>query len=183
MSGSPSDRGRAHGSACQALIHEGIGRLKQGIRDMLSVDADAHIREYIARTRFAEAIDRFMPGLLDEVRGIGEGAGVDYETILAWQTTGDEFSWYNRDYRMGLLPAGACTSLGVFGQPGMPTLVAQNMDLPRLFEGLMVVQHIREEETGAEAVVPTYAGGVALNSQPPQHGDLLQHARAVGPST
>ena len=57
-----------------------------------------HVAGLLAATRFVPAIEASTPELLEEVRGIAEGAGVSFERILAYNLMDEEW-WYSQARR------------------------------------------------------------------------------------
>jgi len=55
-----------------------------------------------------------------------------------------------------------CSALGVFGQEGLPTLVAQNMDIMSYEDTYEVLLHIKHQDSSLESFVYTVAGLIAL---------------------
>ncbi len=162
LKGSPAERGQTHGEALKDEILELITRWKRQIKDA-GIDPDAFIDQFLQETNFMAAIKRWTPGLLEEVRGIAQGAGVDFETIFALQLFDEE--WHRRNEKLWLLEQqnNHCSALGVFGQGDSAPLLAQNMDLPGHYDGGQVLLHIKDPESSVEAFVFTAAGIIALN--------------------
>ena len=80
----------------------------------------------MADTDFIPAIEKWTPGLLDEVRGIAEGAKLPFEEVYVFQLADEIWSmgaWAMRE---------KCTAIAVDRRGDQPTLVAQNMDIPGL---------------------------------------------------
>ena len=79
--------------------------------------ADRFVAAFLGGTDFVSAIERWTPDLLDEVRGIAQGAGIDHETMLAFQLF-DEV-WAQGES----VTAHHCTAIGVPATDGQPTLL------------------------------------------------------------
>jgi len=127
------------------------------------MDPDEYISEFLENTNFPVAIKKWTPGLLEEVKGIAEGSGVDYETMLAYQFVDEEW-WYGM-HKMRKVPipdAKRCSALGVYGQEGLPNLVAQNLDGPSFYDGFQALLRIKYKDSPIEALVFTYAGLISL---------------------
>ena len=114
------------------------------------------LHRLVHETGFLAAITAWTPHLLEEVQGIAEGAGLDFETVLAFQL-GDESGWY-LDYLQGGEAAGRCTAFGCPPEAGRPALLAQNVDWTDFAEGLEVLLHLKDPDTGLEALAPSIAG-------------------------
>ncbi len=164
LQGSPRERGRIHGETLKSKI---LAHL-DGWKDMLGKDTGMNPDQYLAQllreTNFLPAVARWTPALLEEVKGIAEGSGVDFETIFAVQL-GDEEWWYRREKKLSQAKqiAENCSGLGVFDRAGLPPLAAQNMDVPAYYDGYQVLLHIKEPASPVESFVFTTAGFIALN--------------------
>lgn len=157
LAGTPRERGRAHGEELRPLIQEGVERWKEGIRRSIDLESPRlYLDRFFAETSFLPAIERWTPHLLDEVRGIGEGAGLPFEDAFAYQLMDEEWLFrYDYAQRAGQ-PLEHCSTVGVFGE-GSPTLLAQNMDLPGHYDGTQTLLRIAEPG-GLRAMVFTPAG-------------------------
>ena len=162
LSGFPRQRGRTHGEELRSMIRELIGIWKSELASVWG-DPDAYIEAFLHDTHFPEAIHRWTPGLMEEVQGIAEGSGIDFNTIFAFQCVDEEW-WYGRNRKHGISAiADKCSVAAVFGQEGIPTLVAQNMDLLSWEDGFQVLLHIRHRDSDLESFVFTQAGLIAAN--------------------
>jgi hypothetical protein len=168
LDGPPIKRGHIHGETLRSKITELIQVWKDELKRQNMMDPDKYINEFLENTNFPKAIKKWTPGLLGEVKGIAEGAGIEYETMLAYQLVDEEW-WYGSHKRSGIpIPdAKNCSALGVYGQEGIPSLVAQNLDIPAFTDGYQALLHIRYPDSPLEAYVFTYAGlisGCGLNN-------------------
>ena len=131
--------------------------MEAGPAEVHGTDADLLIKAFLGQTDFTPAIKKWTPDLLDEVRGIADGAEQPYETMFAFQLV-DEL-WVFAD------KGGAehCTSLGVARIGAHPAYVAQNMDLETFRDGFQAVLHIAASASAPEQFVFTSAGLIGLN--------------------
>jgi len=157
LQGSPYERGLAHGETLRSQIHEVVGLWKGELAHMVQMDAGEAIARFVKGTDFAPAIQRWTPDLLDEIRGIAAGAGMDWDTILAFQLL-DEM-WSNED----VFFAGHCSSLGFPAQASEPAHVAQNVDVESFRDGFQVLLHIKHADSDLESFVLTTAGMIGFN--------------------
>lgn len=164
LEGSSRKRGQIHGEALRPMILEYIAGWKDRLHELVGLNPDEYLEQFLQETSFFTAVKRWTPDLLEEVRGTAEGANVDFETMFAHQL-GDEEWWYRREKMFGLSGQGAkgCSGLGVFGQGDSPPLLAQTLDLPDYYDGHMVLLHIKHPESALESFVFTPAGIVASN--------------------
>jgi isopenicillin-N N-acyltransferase like protein len=157
LSGSAYERGLQHGRQLRSEITRIVALWKDDLRNEYKVDPDTLIREFLAGTNFTPAIKRWTPDLLDEIRGIADGAGQTFDTVLAFQLM-DEI-WVFADKRA----ANRCSAMGISKADSHPAYVAQNMDLETFRDGFQVVLHIAESSHVPEQFVFTSAGMIALN--------------------
>lgn len=154
-SGSPRERGRAHGEALRAVIADKILLWHQAIGEAYGVRAAMFLPRFLAETDFRAAIARHTPDLLDEVAGIAEGAGLDNDTAYALQLMDEEW-WFGRS-----LGDGHCSSLAIAPSSDQPTFVAQTMDLPRWHDGAQALLRLTGSD-GSQTLVLTSAGMIGL---------------------
>jgi isopenicillin-N N-acyltransferase-like protein len=157
LQGTPYERGRTHGQTLKQEIQELINRWKANIEKSFSVPAETYIRKLLDASDFQLAVERWTPGLLDEVRGIADGAGVDFQTTYAFQLI-DE-TWVMNDD----LDLSKCTTIAARKRGDTPAFVAQNLDIPSFYHGFQTVLRIRGSDEEPEALVFTIPGIVAAN--------------------
>jgi len=157
LQGAPYERGRVHGQILKAEIQELVRRWKADLENTYKVPAETFIQKLSKKSNFKPAIDRWTPGLWDEVRGIADGAGVDLSTMYAFQLI-DE-TWV----MAGDLGLSKCTSFAARKRGETPAFIAQTLDIPAFYHGFQTVLRIREGADGPEALVFTIPGVVAAN--------------------
>ncbi|MFM9843033.1 MAG: C45 family autoproteolytic acyltransferase/hydrolase [Dongiaceae bacterium] len=155
IGGTPRQRGRAHGEGLRPLVTERDRAWRREIETRTRISADDFIEDFLQRTNFIPAIERWTPDLHEEVKGIAEGSGLGYRSILAAQFMDEEW-WFQRQYR------NHCSSFGAAARDGHPTLVGQTMDLPNWMDGFQTLLLIRGAQPGLDAYVVTAAGMIAL---------------------
>jgi hypothetical protein len=157
LKGTPYERGLTHGKTLRKEINEVVGLWKRDLETNFGMDADEFIARFDSATNYEPEIERRTPGLLEETRGIAEGAGIDFRTMYVFQLI-DEY-WLNG----GAIAEGAgCSSFGFLGAKGTPTYVAQNLDVEGFREGYQTILHIIREDA-PDALVFTCAGLLASN--------------------
>lgn len=160
LEGDALARGRAHGEARRDLIKEHYARWFDAIERDLGVHPKRYIRVFLEETNFFPAIKRWTPDLLDEVRGIADGADEPFETVFARQLS-DEEPWFRRDWKFAHPSHGGCTSLASWRDENV-TYVAQNMDVPHWCDGLQMLLHIKDSASDIEVFEFTLAGKISL---------------------
>ncbi|MGA2532147.1 MAG: C45 family peptidase [Candidatus Aminicenantales bacterium] len=157
LEGTPYRMGTVHGQTLKTEIRELVKRWKEDLEKTYRVTADAFIRNLLKKTDFKPAAERWTPGLLDEVRGIADGAGVDFDTMFAYQLV-DEI--WAMDADLGL---SKCTSIAAGKRNGNPAYVAQTLDIPAFYHDFPTVLRIRDKRENLETLVFTIPGVVAAN--------------------
>jgi hypothetical protein len=167
LRGTPRERGRAHGEELRPLIHMHVARWLDSLGRSHGAQTNAYVQALASESNFRSAIERWTSDLLEEVRGIAEGAAVDEAVIFALQLPDEEW-WLSLDRRLaaGVAPdeAGlACSSIGAPTADSTGSVIAQNMDMPDYMDELQVILHIQPTDGTPEALVFTVAGLIALN--------------------
>ena len=156
VEGTPYQRGLKHGKELRDSIHSAVAVWKDNLRETFKTDPEVFIKEFIAKTNYIPAINKWTPGLIEEVRGISEGSGTDFPTMLTYQLV-DEY-WVNGDD----IAKEHCSGLGIGSTADHPAIIAQNMDLEGFRDGSQTLLHIKES-CGLEVYVLTTPGMIALN--------------------
>jgi hypothetical protein len=154
--GDGRERGRAHGEALRERIGGLLERWDAHVATRLGRPPQTLVSALVETTGFVAAIERHTPDLLEEVRGIAEGAGVAFDRVLALNLMDEEW-WFTSPTQ----PRDACTLIAVGPAEGRPTVLAQNMDLPELMDGAQAVLRYGEEAGDGGAVL-TAAGMIGL---------------------
>jgi len=157
LKGTPYMRGHTHGQSLKLEIQELVKRWKADLEKTYSVPATTYIEKLLDASDFEPAIERWTPGLLDEVRGIADGAGVDFQTMYAFQLV-DETWVMSED--LGL---SKCTSIAARKRGDSPALVAQTLDIPPFYHGFQTVLRIEGSAEEPGALIFTIPGVVAAN--------------------
>lgn len=157
IEGTPYEIGLAHGRQLKDQIHAVIGLWKDRYGRRTGTDPDSLLSLFMRRSDYVEAIRRYTPDLLEEVRGIADGAGMDFNTVLAFQYL-DEVGMNCED-----ILHDKCTTLGLERTENRPAIVAQNMDLESLRNGFQTVLRMKKSGSDMEVMVFTCAGLIATN--------------------
>lgn len=158
LKGTPHERGVAHGKELKDEIHALVKLWKADLKKTYGVDPDDFIARFREKTDFETAIAKWTPGLLDEVRGIAEGCGIDYDTIYVFQLIDEVWAQGKK-----VMTADKCTTIGVDHRGAQPTIVAQNLDIPRWYHGYQTLLHITDEKAKLQTFVVTLPGLVGAN--------------------
>ena len=165
LEGTARERGRAHGEALRDLIHEHHARWTRALNKQTGMDEQAYLDRLLAQTDFIPAIERWTPDLLEEVRGIAEGANIDFRYTFARQLS-DEEPWFRREMESGSddeTGGGlACSSIGLSARDDRPTVIGQNMDTPAWYDGLQVLLRLKGPDMPVEVFNFSLAGKINL---------------------
>jgi len=162
ITGSPLERGRQYGEQARDRVARSVEAYAFAYQEMAGLtwpDALAMARP------FARAVERFEPRYLDEMRGLAEGSGQQFEAILALNVrTEIMLSAKAREAREagGSRPPGECTTIAAL--PAVTesghTILAENWDwLPHTSETLVVLE--AEQDIGPQYVTVVEAGLLA----------------------
>jgi isopenicillin-N N-acyltransferase-like protein len=157
LEGTAYQRGLVHGETLRAKIQELVGVWQANLSAGFGLDAGQIIHRFLPRTDFVSAIQEWTPDLLDEVRGIADGCGLSFETMLAFQLI-DEL-WANED----LIVGGHCTAIGFPATAEEPAYLGQTLDVETFRDGFQVVLRITDAGSGTEALVASVAGLIGFN--------------------
>ena len=168
LSGSPKARGYHYGKTAKPLIASvleswlaNLGSFAQNSESRQKADPDQYLKDFYRDTDYLSAIKKWAPDLLEEAKGIAEGAEQSFEHILGIQLADEEWIY---GLRRGLdKPTEKCTAFGVAdGQQGI-SYAGQNMDIGRWVEGKQVLLRVMPTANAPEALVFTKAGSIGLN--------------------
>lgn len=161
VAGPPRERGRDYGRQAAARIHLGVehytAQLGRASLDWPAIRA--LVREYLPQ------IEQFEPAYVDEMRGIAEGAGLDFEAVVLLNARTEVLKLGQRpDLRARLLSEApdACTSVVALPEAtGTGQLIqAQNWDWKAECADTGVVLHVHRDD-GPDLLTFTEAGALA----------------------
>ncbi|MFC2121766.1 C45 family autoproteolytic acyltransferase/hydrolase [Bacteroidota bacterium] len=150
--------GKQHGQKLKNEIAEIISLWKQNLENTYDIDAETFISNFYENTNYFQAIEKWTPGFLREIRGISDGAEIDFKTVFVYQlideiwVAGSEITEQHK-----------CTTIGVSKHNGNPSMVAQNLDIPRFYHNYQTLLKINNTETNISAYVFTVAGIIGAN--------------------
>lgn len=166
LTGTALERGRMRGEELRALIHEQIERMKYlAYQANSALNPGDFIQKFVNETGHLQAAEKWTPELLDEVKGISQGAGVNFHEIFVMSCL-DEIWRYSQSLEGEA--TFACSSLGCFKEEYSPALLGQNLDTDYFSKNLGMVFHIQGEDQ-PEAFVISHAaslGWMGLNRTP-----------------
>jgi len=160
LNGTPYENGFQHGKIMKNMILELVGLWKKDIEKKYQISADKFIATFLDSTDYIPSIKKWTPDLLEEIKGISAGSGIDFNTIFAFQLI-DEI-WTNA--RLINIPH-HCTSVGInnYKKDGSPNYIAQNIDITPFYHGFEIILDIKDKKTGSRKLVTTFAGYIGAN--------------------
>jgi isopenicillin-N N-acyltransferase-like protein len=159
LEGSPVERGRAHGEQLRDPIHGGIERWSEVVASLTGRHVDDLIAAFLGETRFEQAMAQHTPALLEELRGIADGAGVPYATLLTYNLPDEMWLWA-LDHGHALMTTGTaigCSVTVLAAEGDRPAIFAQTIDLPAHYAGTEALLAIRSGDQ-PDVFVLTIAG-------------------------
>jgi isopenicillin-N N-acyltransferase-like protein len=141
-SGTPRELGRKHGEQCRERLPAFLDYLQSTLKLSQTQVGERALR-------FLPLFERHCPHLVDEVRGLAEGAAVPFAEALAVQIRGE----------MAQVRQGGCTTfvLGRQATASGEVLIGQNSDMDPEYEAVGYVLHLRP--AGKPAVLMWTFGG------------------------
>lgn len=140
--GSPRDLGRDHGAQAAGQIRAYLDYLAS------SMELSRGVLRRRA-VRFLPLFERHCPHLIEEIRGLAEGADIEFADALALQLRGE----------LGALAEDACTTfvIGPRGTADGNILIGQTSDTPAEIEAFAYLMHLRPDDR-PELLMWTFGG-------------------------
>lgn len=156
----PYENGFQHGKIMKNRIIELVGLWKKDLEKNYQISADEFIKIFLDSTNYIPAIKKWTPDLLEEIKGISAGSGIDFNTIFAFQLI-DEI-WTNA--RLINIPH-HCTSVGInnYKKDGSSNYIAQNIDITQFYHGFEMLLDINDKDSNSRKLVITFAGFIGAN--------------------
>lgn len=166
LEGTPFERGVTHGRQLKEQIAEFAASVVEVHKDnngWLKIDRDLLHGFCLRHTGFLE---KFSPNLVEEMKGIAEGAGLPYEDILMLNSFLELEDLRAPGLGANILPdtLWGCTSFNVPIQAtatGKP-YIGQTFDMEKYYEKYLALLKIRQPN-GPDILVITIAGILGLN--------------------
>jgi hypothetical protein len=160
LNGTPYENGFQHGAIMKNRIIKLIGLWKKDIEDNYQIPADEFIKMFLDSTDYIPEIKKWTPDLLEEIKGISAGSGIDFNIIFAFQLT-DEI-WTNT--RLINVPH-HCTSVGInnYKKDGSSNYIAQNIDITPFYHGFEILLDIQDKGSNSRKLVTTIVGYIGAN--------------------
>lgn len=159
----PHARGLQHGRALQFPISMALRNFKEWLRANANIKDPARmIQEFASTTGYISSVQQEVPDLYEEMQGIAEGAGVDFNELFVYQSFDELFLFLMKSGAMDHAD-GHCTTTGVYGRADEPNFVTHNNDIPIYHEAVGVVLHIKYPDSDLEILQASFAGQIGQN--------------------
>src|SRR5258706_1658610 len=86
LSGTGREIGRRHGEAARAQIKDSVAFYKESFKKNAGLDWSQILE---LAPRWVPDIERYLPGITDELHGIAEGSGFQFAEVLALNARGE----------------------------------------------------------------------------------------------
>lgn len=160
LHGSPRERGRQHGEELREQIGRHFDLYRENIESDTGMDSQKYLDQFLAATDFIPAAERYAPDLLEELHGIAEGSGRNFQEVFA-RMLSDEDPWYRQMVKFGRsAPEEHCSCLG--SRESGHSLIAQNMDTPNYYDGFQTLLRVHEPDSDVVSLIFTVAGKISL---------------------
>ncbi|TVQ98568.1 MAG: acyl-CoA--6-aminopenicillanic acid acyl-transferase [Desulfovibrionales bacterium] len=165
LSGSPYEIGLAHGSGMKTEIRAFAGT----ITNVHDVNNPWFNIEHERLSSFAMQnigfLERFSPDLVQEMRGIADGAGIDFEAVVLLNTFLELEDLRAPGLGGILLPnrLWGCTTFNVSGHDGLEgrPFLGQTYDMERYYRDFLCLLRVKPA-SGPEMLIVTLAGILGL---------------------
>ena len=160
---SPYVRGYQHGKALEFPINMALRNFKEWLRSNAGIKDSARlIQEFAKTTGHLRSVKEHTPDLVEEMQGIADGAGVDFNVLFVYQSFDELFLFLMESGALDRAD-GHCTTTAVYGRDGKSNYVTHNNDIPTYHEGVVTVLLIRYPDSDLEILQSTFAGQIAQN--------------------
>jgi predicted choloylglycine hydrolase len=168
IEGSPYERGKTHGESLKEHIDTLVKGLKTWTRELGYTSFDLLVEDILDHTGFLSTAKKWTPDLVEEIKGIADGAKISFNIIFIIQFL-NEFQWYikqrvRKDYWKKLQDESMktmsqqCSALGVFDQTQNYPIIAQTADNSPDWIGLETLIHAKDPEISMEWYHITFPG-------------------------
>ena len=156
IAGTHYEMGRQYGSQCKELIRE-LGAKFDGL---ILTESNMETGRAVAREA-VPFVREAAPELIEEVQGIADGAGVDFDDVFRMNCSVELFAWQgcieSQPANTVPPPPTGCSSFALLAKEG--TLVAWNMDWWRVWLPYIVLLHGKPND-GPRFMAFAFAGCV-----------------------
>jgi len=160
----PFERGFQHGVALEFPIKKALRQFRLWVRDVVGLEEPgAMIQDFAANTPYLVSVQADVPDLFEEMQGVAEGSGVDFNQLFVYQSFDEFFVFLLHSGSLDIGTTGHCTTAGIYGRAGRPNFVGHNNDIPTYHEEVVTVLHLKYPDSDLEILQSTFAGQLAQN--------------------
>jgi isopenicillin-N N-acyltransferase-like protein len=143
VSGSSYEMGYQHGAQAAHLVRRHI----QWVEKLTGVSGDVLARNSVA---FLPTIEALSPALVQEIRGLADGAGISFEQALLCQVRAEAAH----------VGAGGCTAFALTrsATADRQPLAGQNLDLEPEYADVAILLWVKPDDGRPRALMLTFAG-------------------------
>lgn len=151
-----------HGELLRTDIAAMLERWGDGLERVYGVDRRRYLELFFKHTAYQQTLERAAPSVIEEVRGIAEGASAPFPALLAFQHVNEEFELGPLFARTA--PANeACSTIVLPPTAHRPSLIAQNLDLAQYLDGFQVLLRGPCDDSDGEILTLSVPGMISLN--------------------
>ncbi len=165
LSGTPYEMGLAHGTAMREQIREfacSVTAVHQANNSCLLAECDPLVRVCMRNLGFLE---NFSPDLVEEMRGIADGAGIAFREVVYLNSFLELEDLRAPGLGARVIPDAlwGCTTFNVLPAATADgrAYIGQTYDMERYYEKYLCILRIKPEH-GSESLVLTFAGVLGL---------------------
>ncbi len=118
-------------------------------------------RSLVEETGHLAAANHYTPHLVEEVRGMADGADIAFDILFAAQLLDEEWNLI-RQKEGPVSDPERCSVVGLSRGRHGASILAQNMDVSPWSEGSQTLTHTRGEGEASDAIVLTFPGYIGL---------------------
>ncbi|MES1182112.1 MAG: C45 family peptidase, partial [Flavobacterium sp.] len=166
LKGTAYERGLQHGTKLKVAIAAVFTKWKNNISAVVKGDPDSTLTAFLNATNFKVAAQKYTPDIMEELKGIAEGSGQQFNDVFAFQLVDEYWVYLDKQFN---IKNHHCSGVGVPATKNHPAYIAQNIDLESYMNGYQVLLHIQPQKDVPEQYIMTCAGLVALSGMN-EHG-------------
>lgn len=153
--------GVRHGEALTEVIDTALARFRAWLDSRFEMSAERFIGRVVSESAYLDAWKQHAPHLVDELHGISDGAGQEFDHLFAFNLL-EELLDYDPGKPGGQSSAPAhCTTFAIAGQRGKQSILAENMDWADYFDGAQTVFLVQYPKSELQLLMYGFAGTVS----------------------
>ena len=159
----PYRRGFQHGAALKFVINRTLLQFEQWLEDNANIEEPGKmIKDFARTTGHIATVKEQMPDLYEEMKGIADGADVDFDELFVYQSFDELFLFLLKSGSIDFAN-GHCTTTGIYGRKGLPNYLTHNNDIPTYHVGGVTVLKISYPDSDLVILQQTFAGQIGQN--------------------